>query len=139
MGMEQRTNNYNNLRLLWDTRFTPITPEVQELLRLLHRECGGTWREVSRITGVKLRQIRRIRTREHKAVSFRMMDQLFCRSRHLHRLLDLEWLTIEELLERRIWMPQFAKELDEVLRPQVEPEDGDDAVSVSDDDNNDLP
>ena len=137
--MEQRTTNYNNLRFLWDTRYTPITDEVVELLFLLRKECGGTWREVSRITNVKLRQIRRIRKREHKAVSFRMMDQMFCRSRHLYRLLDLEWLTIEELLERKIWAPQFAKELHEVLLPQGmsvgRAEEHDDGVRVLDADN----
>jgi len=122
------TNNYNNLRQLWDTRYTPNTPALRELMILVKAEYGGTWREVSELSGIKLRQLRRIYKGEHLTVAFRTLDAIFCRSNHIHRLLELEWLTVEELLERGIWRPQFAKTLEEVMRPQgnVRDDDGDD-------------
>src|SRR6478736_4319774 len=91
------SREYENLKKLWDTRFTPVTPEVVELLELVKAEHDGTWDELAAAVGIRVRQLRRIRNK-HKTVSLRVMDQILARSGYGYRLHTLPWYTVDELI-----------------------------------------
>lgn len=100
--------DYENLRAV-DTRWTPLTDEVRDLVEQLKREAGS-WRSVSRATGIPVRYIRRIRQREAtesckplKAISLRTLDTLLTPSEMAHRVQLLPWYTVEEMQEMGIW------------------------------------
>lgn len=96
-------NEYENLKKMWDTRYTPVTDEVVELLRLVKAEYGGNWQQLSLAVDVKARHLRRLYNRRQAAVTLRLMDKILARSDYSHRLHDLPWLTADELVEQGIW------------------------------------
>lgn len=118
MEAERKTLAYANLRAMWDTRFTPTGPQVLELLELAKAEAGGTWAALADAVGIRRRHMRRLYKGTFKTVSFRTMDLIMCRTDHVYRLLDLEWLTAEELMERGIWKPPFYNTVEQVMQPQ---------------------
>lgn len=105
-------NDYENLRAV-DTRWTPLTDEVRDVIDSLQRE-GGTWRAVSAASGLKTRYIRRLRQRKPqrsgkkvvqplKSVSYSTLDKLLARSDKVHVLQSLPWYTVEEMCEMGLW------------------------------------
>jgi len=96
---------YANQRTLWDTRWTPNDDAFRDLIFYAVTEAGSV-ASLARIIGMKYRHLRRILHGESKAVSFRIADQILARSGVAYKLQELEWLTVEELLERGIWKPQ---------------------------------
>jgi len=96
---------YNNLRLLWDTRWTENTEEFRALVRVAVAEAGSV-AMLSRIVGLKQRHLRRILAGHTKAISFRVADCILARSEVAYRLSELEWITVSEVLDRGIWKPQ---------------------------------
>jgi hypothetical protein len=95
-------NEYENLKKLWDTRFTPVTDEIRELLVMVKNENDGSWDALAREIGIRTRQLRRIRLK-HKTVSLRTMDQILARSGYAYRLQTMPWYTVDELVEMGIW------------------------------------
>ena len=95
------SNAYENLREK-DTRWTPVNQEVLDILQFLKREAGN-WTTLSVATGVKARQVRRLRNGAQKCVSMTLMDKLLARSSMSHLLQTLPWYTIEELQEMGLW------------------------------------
>jgi len=107
-------NEYENLKKLWDTRFTPVNDEVVQLMWLVKSEHGGTWKDLADAVGIRVRHLRRIYNQKDKTVSLRIMDQIFGRSDHSYRLQQLPWLTVDELVEMGIWkMPLPQRRLSE--------------------------
>ena len=102
-------NPYRNLSHLWDNRWTPVNDQLLELLNLARLEAGGTKKRLAIYVGIRPRQRRRYFNGNIKAMSFRVADQIFCRTEIPHRLLELEWLTVQELLDRGIWHAQFGR------------------------------
>ena len=96
---------YANQTMLWDTRWTPNDDNFRDLIFYAVTEAGSVV-SLSRIVGLKNRHLRRILHGESKAVSFRIADQILARSGVAYKLQELEWLTVEELIERGIWKPQ---------------------------------
>jgi hypothetical protein len=93
--------DYENLREK-DTRWTPVTQKVVDIILQLEREAGN------RVTlgfaaGVKPRQIYRIVKGKQKCVSLSVFDRLLARSSIAHRLEDFPWYTIEEIQEMGLW------------------------------------
>jgi len=101
---------YNNLRTVWDTRWTPNNEEFRELLNAAINEAGNL-RRLCLAIGIKQRHIRRIRSGHTKAVSFRVTDQILARTDVSYRILDLPWYTVNELMELGIWKPPFGSAL----------------------------
>lgn len=97
---------YENMRRMWDTRWTLLTDEFRIELEKVITEAGGIG-SLSEIIGIKARHIRRLRRGHGKAVSFRVCDQIFGRSDRSLFLLDLPWYTVEELQGMHIWNPPF--------------------------------
>ena len=93
---------YENLKKLWDTRFTPVTDEVRELLEMVKDEYDAGWVGLAEAVGIRQRQLRRIRNK-HKTVSLRVMDQIMARSSYGYRLHTLPWYTVDELIEMGVW------------------------------------
>ena len=98
--------SYENLRRLWDTRWTPNTEEFRALIWAAANEAGNR-KQLAIIVGIKPRHLRRILTGKNKAVSFRVADRLLARSDVAYKMRDLPWLTVEELLEQGVWKPQW--------------------------------
>ena len=96
---------YANQTMLWDTRWTPNDDTFRDLLFYAVTEAGSV-SSLSRIVGLKNRHLRRLLHGDHKAVSFRIADQILARSGVAYKLNELEWLTVEDLVERGIWKPQ---------------------------------
>ena len=105
--------NYENLRKMWDTRWTLNTTEFRSEVEKVIKEAGGIGM-LGEIIGMRPRHIRRIIRGHGKAVSFRVADQIFSRSSRAMFLLELEWYTIEDLQEMKIWNPPFGDYLREV-------------------------
>lgn len=101
----QETRPYENQRRMWDTRWTPNTKELQELVGIAIRETGSAL-ALSRAINMKYRHLRRVAHGESKAVSYRIVDQILARSSVAHRIRDLPWLTVEEMVDEGIWLPQ---------------------------------
>jgi hypothetical protein len=99
------TRVYANQRMMWDTRWTPNDDNFRDLIFYAVTEAGSVL-ALSRIVGLRNRHLRRILHGDHKAVSFRVADQILARSGVAYKLNELEWLTVEELVERGIWKPQ---------------------------------
>lgn len=95
-------NEYQNLRK-WDTRWTPVTDEVVELLWAVRREHGGSWLDLADAVGMKVRHLRRLYLKTNKAVSLRVMDNILARSNYSYRMHSLPWYTVEELMEHGVW------------------------------------
>jgi hypothetical protein len=102
---KKEIKQYENQRKLWDTRWTPNTEELRELVGVAVNEAGSVL-ALSRIIGMKYRHLRRVYHGESKAVSYRIADQILARSRVAYRLQDLPWLTVEELVDQGIWSEQ---------------------------------
>jgi len=101
-----RPRQYANLRGLWDTRWTPNNEEFLALVWSAVEEAGNRKR-LAAIVGIKPRHLRRIIFGETKAISFAVADRLLARSDVAYRMLDLPWLTVDELVEQGIWKPPF--------------------------------
>lgn len=100
-----------------DTRWTPVTAEVVDLINYAYEECGSNWAELCRQTKVWPRHLRKIRRGKLQCVSFMVLDRLVSRSALSWRLHELPWYTIEELISLRIWKPQRSY-ADYVKRPK---------------------
>ena len=105
--------NYENLRKMWDTRWTPLTTEFREEVQRVIDEAGGIG-SLGDIIGIRPRHLRRLIRGHGKAVSFRVADQIFSRSDRALFLLDLPWYTIEDLQEMKIWNPPFGNYLRDI-------------------------
>lgn len=97
------SKEYENLKGLHDTRFTPVTDEVVELMWLVRAEYGGTWQSLSAAVGIRPRHLRRIHNKESKAVSLKILDRILARSDYSYKLHSLPWLTVDDLMEQGIW------------------------------------
>jgi hypothetical protein len=102
------SRNYENLRRMWDTRWTPNTRAFRYEVQLVIDEAGGIGM-LGEIIGIRPRHIRRIIRGHVKAVSFRVADQIFARSERSIFMYDLPWYTVDEMQEMRIWNPPFGK------------------------------
>ena len=96
---------YENLKKLWDTRWTVNDENYRALIQVAVNEAGSI-RQLAIIIGLKERHLRRILKGDSKAVSFRITDQILARSGVAYKLQELEWLTVEEMQQRGIWKPQ---------------------------------
>lgn len=94
---------YENLKKLWDTRYTPVNDELIEILYLLKAEYGGSWQQLAKAIGIKPRHLRRLYLREQTTVTLNLMDRILGRSDYSYRLHDLPWLTVDELVEMGLW------------------------------------
>lgn len=102
------SRSYENLRRLWDTRWTPNNEQLQELIWLAVREAGNR-KQLALIVGIKPRHLRRILDGTNKAVSYNVVDRILARSDISYRIRELPWLTVEQLLEQGVWKPQWGK------------------------------
>ena len=100
--------NYENLRRMWDTRWTLNTPEFQENVQYVIDEAGGIGM-LGEIIGIRPRHLRRIIRGHVKAVSFRVADQIFARSERSNFMREIEWYTVDEMQDMRVWNPPFGK------------------------------
>lgn len=81
-----------------DERFLGLLDE----LRLEH----GSWKNVVRQARISTRAFRRIRLDGRtQAVSQTVVDKILSRTGFVHRMVDLEWYTPDELVEKGIWKP----------------------------------
>ena len=96
---------YANQRVLWDTRWTPNTEELRELIDVAKREAGSML-ALSRAINMKYRHLRRVAHVESKAVSYRIVDQILSRSSVAYRMQQLPWYTVEQMVDEGIWKPQ---------------------------------
>lgn len=96
---------YANQRALWDTRWTPNNEEFRALIEAAINDAGSVL-ALSRAIDMKYRHLRRIYHGHSKAVSYRIADQILARSSVAHKMLDLPWLTVDQLVEQGIWAPQ---------------------------------
>lgn len=99
-------NDYNNLRNLWDTRWTPVTDEVKALFRVAVREAESLT-ALGSFVDIKPRHIRRVINGPAKSVSFRVADQVLSRSSVGHRVSELPWHTPQEMVELGYWKRQW--------------------------------
>jgi hypothetical protein len=81
--------------------YTPITPEVIELL-IRMRQRHGTWREVSYLSHTRLKVLRRWREGGRKAISMTKMDELMTTT-EVGDLRDFPWFTADDLVLLGIW------------------------------------
>lgn len=104
---------YENLKLKWDNRWTPVTDEVRQLIEQAITESGLPRRRFADNVGIKQRHLRRLLNQRDdgsgysKAVSLHLMDKILCRSSFSHRLHDLTWYTPQEMADLGYWKPQF--------------------------------
>jgi hypothetical protein len=90
--------------------YTPMTEDICRLLDRMKDEHGGRWRDVSALSGVRLKQIRSLRQSKHangkdrKTVSLGVMDRLITTTDVGH-VSDYPWYTPDELVEMGIWKP----------------------------------
>lgn len=89
----------------WDTRWTPNTEELRDLLQVAVSEAGSA-RALAGALPMKYRHLRRILNGETKAVSLRIVDRILVRSSVSDQILQLPWLTVEQLVEQGIWKEQ---------------------------------
>jgi hypothetical protein len=108
MVVVQPEKRYANLRVLWDTRWTPNDEAFRDLLWMAIREAGSR-KQFALIVGVKPRHLRRILNGEMKAVSYMLTDRMLIRSNVGYSIGTLPWLTTEELQEQGIWKPPFGE------------------------------
>lgn len=83
--------------------YTPVTAEVIALLirmKLKHR----FWRDVSAISGTKLRVVRRLRYGEYKTVSMSLLDRMITTT-GVGSIEDFVWFTADDLVALGIWDP----------------------------------
>lgn len=120
---------YENLKKMWDTRYTPVTDEVVEILMLVKTEWGGSWQSLAQTIGIKPRHLRRLYNKTQRTVTLSLMDRILARSDYSYRLHDLPWLTCDDLIEQGIWgipLPhvrqreQFEPVQDELSYPTTE-------------------
>lgn len=83
--------------------YTPITPEVLELLNEMRR-VHSTWRDVSAISKTRLRVLRRIRTGGRKAISMTLLDRLITTT-GVGVLESFTWFTADDLVALGVWDP----------------------------------
>jgi hypothetical protein len=81
--------------------YTPITDELIAYLNRAHLEAG-TWRNICEAGGIRLRQLRRIRTASTLTVSMRLMDRIIVGS-GVGSLDDWYWFTPEDLIRMGLW------------------------------------
>jgi len=81
--------------------FTPITDELIAYLERAHLEAG-TWRLICLRGGIKLRQLRRIRTRGTTCVSMGLMDRIIVGS-GVGSLSDWYWFEPRDLIKLGLW------------------------------------
>lgn len=93
--------DYENLAQK-DTRWTPVTAEVIDLIERCRRE-GGSQAVLARVAHIKPRQIYRLRKGQQKCVSYNVLDKLLHKSSISHLIDTLPWYTIEELTEKGLW------------------------------------
>jgi hypothetical protein len=84
-------------------KYTPITPEILELIEGLKRRYG-TWRAVAYHTETKLKVLRNIRMGKRKAISMRLLDRILTKTGS-GLLEDYIWFTPDDLVTLGIWKP----------------------------------
>jgi len=88
-------------------RYTPITDEVIALLEQMKRELN-TWRDVSAVSGTRLKVLRSIRHRKHAngkdrhTISLTVLDRLITTT-GVGDLRDFTFFTPEDLVDMGIW------------------------------------
>jgi len=84
--------------------YTPLGPQVRELLWRMHDE-HGTWREVSALSAIRLKIIRNIRRdMNRRAISMTMLDRLITAT-GVGSLEEFQWFTANDLVRLGIWKP----------------------------------
>lgn len=81
--------------------YTPITPEVLQLLVRMRKE-HGSWREVAAISGTRTRVLRRLYRLERKAVSMVLLDRL-CTTTEVGSIDEFTWFEANDLVTLGIW------------------------------------
>lgn len=109
-------NDYNNLRNLWDTRWTPVTDEVKDLFKTAAREAESLT-QLGEFVGIKPRHIRRVINGPAKSVSFRVADQVLSRSSVGHKVSELPWYTPQEMVELGFWKRQWGNATPSATHP----------------------
>ena len=86
-----------------------MTPEIIEMIERLRLEYGR-WRDVSAISGLRLKQLRAIRQMKHangkarKTISLTVMDRILTTTEVGH-VNDYPWYTPDDLVDMGIWNP----------------------------------
>lgn len=87
--------------------YTPITPEILELLETLHRKYG-TWLVVAYHAKTRARHLREIRHRR-QAITMKLLDRIITET-GIGRLEDYEWFTADDLVLLGLWKPPVTVE-----------------------------
>jgi len=88
-------------------RYTPISDQVIALLEQMRDELGF-WRDVSAVSGTRLKVLRSIRHRKHangkdrKTISLTLLDRLITTT-GVGNLRDFTFFTPEDLIKMGIW------------------------------------
>lgn len=96
---------YQHLREV-DTRWALVDDLLIEILTQVKDDIGS-WRQLALALDIPERYFRKVRAKKLKTVSYNMMDRITTRSSISHRLRQLEWYTVDELLAMGIWKPQL--------------------------------
>jgi hypothetical protein len=100
--------------------WTPITPEIVELLNMAKVRSGMSWSLFCRHVGMRERVVRRYRTsgknagtvkrhRRRVAIPMSHLDRILSFGKMNHRVEDFEWYTVDQLVELGIWQPMATK------------------------------
>jgi hypothetical protein len=81
-----------------------MTDQIVGWLEELKAEYGS-WQAVGRQARTSDRWMRAIRKKSYKAISMTSLDKILTRCESNHRVEDLEWYTVEGMLEIGVWEP----------------------------------
>jgi hypothetical protein len=84
--------------------YTPMTPEIIEMLNQLYREYGS-WRRVAYFTDTRLKVLRNLRQGRRKAISMRVLDRILTGTNREGTLDQYLWFTADDLVTLGIWKP----------------------------------
>lgn len=83
--------------------YTPITPELLDLLERMRVEFGS-WRLVAARSETRLKVIRNLRNTNRKAISQTLLDRL-CTTTGIGSVHEFTWFTADDLVTMGIWEP----------------------------------
>jgi hypothetical protein len=95
--MKQHAHLAKDLYTLRDEKLLALLEEV--------RVACGSWKNVVRQARISTRYLRKIRNRPHTVVSLYLMERILLRTGFPHRINELEWYTVDQLVEMGVWKP----------------------------------
>jgi len=87
--------------------YTPLTPQLVDLFWHM-RDVHGTWRDVSYLTGTKLKVLRDMRDGTRKTISLTKLDEMITAT-ECGDLRDFVWFTPADLIRLGIWDDFYAR------------------------------